>query len=124
MSEFTAELRSLAVGSLPHTDPADACQLVWKYWTSRPGPSSPRSFLENMYVQFSERFPVWWSTTSASMWTGSEDLDPGLEQLYVAYLMDDLEYAAISVEYAAGLHHFLAWIWASQPASKGRSPVR
>jgi len=41
MNEFKAELRSLAAGSLPHADPADACQLVldnldiptWPQWS-------------------------------------------------------------------------------------------
>ena len=37
---------------------------------------------------------------------------PSWRQLYIAYLMNDLEYAAISPDYAAGLHSFPAsWTW-------------
>jgi hypothetical protein len=55
---FRPELRSLAAGSLPHTDPKDACQTVLETVDIPTWPQLPRrSFLENMYVQFSERFP-------------------------------------------------------------------
>jgi len=60
-----------------------------------------------MYVQFSERFPGVVINNERIYVDHEQDLDPALEQLYVAYLMDDLDHAAVSVEYAAGLHHFL-----------------
>jgi len=108
MSEFKAELHSLAAGSLPHTDPAAACQLVLDALDIPTWPQLPRrSFLENMYVQFSERFPGVVIDHERIYVDREQDLDPALEQLYVAYLMDDLDHAAVSVEYAAGLHHFL-----------------
>jgi hypothetical protein len=37
----------------------------------------------------------------------ARDLDPGLERLYVAYLENQLDYAAISADYAAGFFEFL-----------------
>jgi methionine synthase II (cobalamin-independent) len=60
-----------------------------------------------MYAQFSERFPgvvleddrIWVDRT--------QDLDPGLEALYTAYLADDLSYGEISPGYALGLCVFL-----------------
>jgi hypothetical protein len=108
MSEFKAELHSLAAGSLPHTDPAAACQLALEVLDIPTWPQLPRrSFLENMYVQFSERFPGVVINNERIYVDREQDLDPALEQLYVAYLMDDLDHAAVSVEYAAGLHHFL-----------------
>ena len=108
MSEFKAELQSLAAGSMPHTDPAEACQLVLDVLDIPTWPQLPRrSFLENMYVQFSERFPGIVINHERIYVDREQDLDPSLEQLYVAYLMDDLDHAAISVDYAAGLHYFL-----------------
>jgi hypothetical protein len=108
MNEFKAELHSLAAGSMPHTDPAAACQLVLEVLDIPTWPQLPRrSFLENMYVQFSERFPGVVINNERIYVDRDQDLDPALEQLYVAYLMDDLDHAAVSVEYAAGLHHFL-----------------
>jgi hypothetical protein len=38
---------------------------------------------------------------------GNLGLERGLEDLYIAYLRDDLDYGAISADYAAGLHQFL-----------------
>jgi len=48
-----------AVGSLPHTDPQDACALVLKYLDRIPAwPQLPRrAFSETMYAQFCTDFP-------------------------------------------------------------------
>ena len=108
MTGFKAELRSMAAGSLPHTDSAAACQLALSSLDIPTWPQLPqRSFLENMYVQYSERFPGVVIDNEQVYVDRDRDLDPELEALYVAYLMNDLEYAAISVDYAAGLHCFL-----------------
>jgi len=105
---FEAELRSLAAGSLPHTDPAVACRLASDALDIPTWPQLPRrSFLENMYVQYSERFPGVVVNGSRIYVDRAQDLDPALEELYIAYLMNDLEYAAISADHAAGLHSFL-----------------
>ncbi len=47
------------IGSMPHTDPAAACSLVTRFLKDIPAwPQLPnRSFLENMYVQYSQGFP-------------------------------------------------------------------
>jgi methionine synthase II (cobalamin-independent) len=66
-----------------------------------------RSFLENMYVQYSERFPGVVVANERIFVDRTRDLDPQLEQLYIAYLMNDLEYAAISPDHAAGLQAFI-----------------
>jgi hypothetical protein len=60
-----------------------------------------------MYVQFSERFPGLVVANEQIYVDRDQDLDPELEQLYIAYLMGELEYAVISPEYAAGLYCFL-----------------
>jgi methionine synthase II (cobalamin-independent) len=108
MTEFKPELRSLAVGSLPHTDSTAACQLALSALDIPTWPQLPRlSFLENMYVQYSERFPGVVIENEQITIDREQDLDPELEVLYVAYLMNDLKHAAISPDYAAGLHCFL-----------------
>jgi len=108
MAKFQAELRSLAGGSLPHVDPDAACQVVLDTLAIPTWPQLPkRSFLENMYVQFSEGFPGIVVADGQLYVSRDDDLDAGLGRLYVAYLTDDLEYAAISPQYAAGLHCFL-----------------
>jgi methionine synthase II (cobalamin-independent) len=121
MSKFAAELRSLAAGSLPHTDPAAACQLARNTLDIPTWPQLPRrSFLENMYVQFSERFPGLVVTNERIYVDRDRDLDPDLERLYIAYLMNDLEYAVISPKYAAGLYCFLEPGLDKPPLVKGQ----
>ena len=99
---------TLHLGSFPHADPAVASQLALDCCPTAPGwPQLPRrTYRENMYVQFSERFPgvhvederIWVDRTA--------DLDPGLEALYLAYLEDDLSYGELSADDAAGLWTF------------------
>jgi methionine synthase II (cobalamin-independent) len=108
MSTFKPELRSLAAGSLPHSDPTAACRLNLDLLDIPTWPQLPRrSFLENMYVQYSERFPGVVVADGRIYVDRDRDLDPELEQLYVAYLMNDLEHGAISADHASGLVRFL-----------------
>jgi methionine synthase II (cobalamin-independent) len=121
MNEFKAELQSFGTGSLPYTDPADACRLMLDTLDIPTWPQLPkRTFLENMYVQYSERFPGVVIKGEQIHVDRDRDLDPELEQLYVAYLMDDPDYAAISPEYAAGLHQFLDMDLGYPPMVKGQ----
>ena len=121
MNEFKAELRSLAAGSLPYTEPAAACSLVFDSLDIPTWPQLPRrSFLENMYVQYSEQFPGAVINKERIYIDRDRDLDPDLEQLYIAYLTEDLDYATISAEYAAGLHHFLGMDLGELPIVKGQ----
>jgi hypothetical protein len=121
MSEFKAELRSLAAGSLPHTDSTAACQLALSALDIPTWPQLPRlSFLENMYVQYSEKFPGVVIKNEQIYIDRDRDLDPELELLYVAYLLNDLEHAAISIDYAAGLHCFLEMDRDRPPIAKGQ----
>jgi hypothetical protein len=121
MSKFEAGLRSLAAGSLPHTDPAVACQLALNTLDIPTWPQLPkRSFLENMYAQFSERFPGVVVADERIFVNRERDLDPELEELYVAYLMENLDFAAVSPEYAAGLHFCLGLDLDGAPVIKGQ----
>ncbi len=104
---FEPSLLPMAIGSLPHTDATAAWELILAHTPEIPGwPQLPRrTFLENMYVQYSERFPgVVLDHKDERIWVDREaDLDPELEQLYSAYLEEDWSHGAIGEEYAAGL---------------------
>jgi methionine synthase II (cobalamin-independent) len=102
-------LGTLSIGSLPFTDAHHACQRVLQYFPEIPAwPQLPRrSFQENMYAQFSERFPGIVLGTDRLWVDRQQDLSPALEALYAAYLEDDLSYGEISPDYAAALRPFL-----------------
>jgi hypothetical protein len=73
-----------------------------------------------MYVQFSERFPGVVVADERIHVDLERHLDPELEQLYVAYLVNDLDFAAISDDFAAGLHAFLDMGLEDLPVVKGQ----
>ena len=98
------------IGSMPHTDPDKACSLVTHYLKDIPAwPQLPRrSFTENMSAQFSQGFPGIVIKDNSIYVDRSQDWDKPLEELYTAYLENDVDKYAISPEYAAGLHTFLS----------------
>jgi methionine synthase II (cobalamin-independent) len=98
------------IGSMPQTDPKEACSLVAKYLPDLPAwPQLPkRSNQENMYAQFSEGFPGIVLEGAKAYVERSADFDSRLEQLYNAEAENQPDNYGISAEYAAGLHAFLA----------------
>ena len=110
------------IGSMPHTDPAEACSQVTHYLRDIPAwpQLSNRSFLENMYVQFSQGFPGVVFKENSIYVDRSQDLDKPLEQLYAAYLGNDIDKFPIGPEYAAGLHSFLTLSNLSRKVVKGQ----
>ncbi len=100
-----------ALGSLPLSDPAQAWDWTLQYLPEiPPWPQlTKRSYRENMYAQYSERFPaiVVDLDSERTYMDRRQDLDRDLERLYLAYLEYDLEYGTISSDYAAGLHYLL-----------------
>jgi len=99
-----------AIGSMPQTDPKEACSLVAKYLPDLPAwPQLPkRSHLENMYAQFSEGFPGLVIEEDKVYVERTADFDSQLEQLHNAASDNNPDNYGISAEYAAGLHAFLA----------------
>ena len=97
------------IGSMPHTDPQAACSLITHYLKDLPvWPQLPRrSPLENMYVQYSEGFPGATVKGGSVQVIRSPEADKALEQLYAAYLENDVDKFPVSPDYAAGLHTFL-----------------
>lgn len=99
-----------AIGSLPHTDPKEACDLVLRYLPEIPiWPQLPRrSFRENMYAQFSEGFPGVVLDGDRISIDRSRPAEETLEGLYTDYLAENRDAFAISDSYAAGLQTFLS----------------
>jgi methionine synthase II (cobalamin-independent) len=107
---------------MPHTDPKEACSLVDKFLPEIPAwpQLTRRSFLENMYAQFSDGFPGVVIEGERIYVDSSKDLDKPLEQLYSSYLEDKIEKYAINSDHAAGLHTFLERKHGSPFAVKGQ----
>jgi len=109
------------IGSMPHTDPRKACALVTRYLKDIPAwPQLPRrSFLENMYVQYSEGFPGVVIGNDRIYVDTSKDYQKPLEELYAAYLENDDSRFPVGPDYAAGLYAFLEQENLSPLAVKG-----
>jgi hypothetical protein len=101
------------VGSLPFTDPRQACDLVFghfkddiPFWPQLP----KRNFKENMYAQFSERIPgVTIDEAAKEIFINSakDTYTQELEAVYERYLADDVEYFSVGEDYAGGLYEFI-----------------
>lgn len=109
------------IGTMPHVDPSEACSQVLAYLKDIPAwPQLPRrSFLENMCVQFSDGFPGVVVREGSIHVDRTGDVDKPLEQLYAAYLENNVDKYPVSPDYAAGLHRFLNIKGLSPLAVKG-----
>ena len=109
------------IGSVPHKDPVRACELVTHYLRDIPAwPQLPkRTFLENMYAQYSEGFPGIVIKDEKIYVDRQQDLTKPLEQFYTDYLANDFSKYTISPEYAAGFHTFIKMNNLSSRAVKG-----
>jgi methionine synthase II (cobalamin-independent) len=121
MSRIDFDCLPTIIGSMPHTDPKAACSLIARYLKDIPAwPQLPRrSFLENMYVQYSEGFPGVVVEDDRIYVDTSKDFQKPLEALYAAYLANDADKYPVSPDYAAGLHAFLEQPGLSPQAVKG-----
>jgi methionine synthase II (cobalamin-independent) len=109
------------IGSMPHTNPRQACTLITRYLKDIPAwPQLPRrSFLENMYAQYSQGFPGVTIEGDRIYIDRSQDTQKPLEELYAAYLENNVDRYPISPDYAAGLHEFISLTGLSPLAVKG-----
>jgi methionine synthase II (cobalamin-independent) len=110
------------IGSVPYIDAVKACEVTLRYLKDIPAwPQMPnRSFLENMYVQYSEGFPGIVVKEEKIMVDKSRDNSKSLEELYTAYLNNDISRYPISPNHAAGLHQFLSYSTLQVKAVKGQ----
>lgn len=111
-----------AVGSLPHTDPAAACDLVLRWLPEIPAwPQLPRRDVrERLPAQFCGGFPGVVMEDGRVYVDRRQDLDARLERLYASYLSRDLDAAALDGDFASGLKHFLSLRPQSVVAVKGQ----
>ena len=110
MLEFAPRCLPTAVGSFPHKDAAASCDLVLEHLPAIPTwPQLPRrSFRENMYAQYGERFPgLVVDMEREKVYVDRARAEVELESLYLAYLEDQVDQWAVTPPYAAGLHTFL-----------------
>jgi len=99
-----------AIGSMPHTNPEEACAIIMKYLPDIPvWPQLPRrSPKENMIIQFSEGFPAIVTKGDRIHVEPSANFESEIEQIYVDCEHRNASKYGISKEYAAGLHAFLS----------------
>ncbi len=111
-----------AVGSLPHTDPITACELVRQFLPEIPAwPQLPkRDPRESIYAQFSRDFPGAAIQDGRVLVDRSRDLTVELERLYTRYLEKDFSSFAMNADEAAGLSRFMTLDWHSARAVKGQ----
>lgn len=107
--ELRPHLLPTAIGSMPHTDVQEACQFVLNNFRDIPvWPQLPNvSFLENMYVQYTEGMPgvvVDEEKEKVYFDLSSPDFQSHLQDFYEEYLAGDTDSFAISFEYAQGLY--------------------
>lgn len=112
MTTFEPRFAATAIGDLPYKDVGKACRLMLDSLQEIPvwPQLSRRSFLENMYVQYSEGLPgIRVDEETERVWfeVGAE-LSSELEGFYQAVIEDEAERFAISGRYAAGLAEFLS----------------
>ena len=99
-----------AIGSMPHTNPDEACSVIMKYLPDIPvwPQLSKRSLREDMVVQFSEGFPGIVIKGDKIHIEPSANFESELEQIYIDCEQDNAHKYGISTEYAAGLYAFLS----------------
>ncbi len=109
------------IGSVPHTDPKKACALLVRYLKDIPTwPQLPRmSFLENMYVQYSEGFPGAVVENNRIYIDTASDYTKSLETLYQAYLDNDFSKYGMGRDHVAGFYALLEQKGLSPKAVKG-----
>jgi hypothetical protein len=119
---FQPGFLATAIGSLPHTDPVAACDLIRRYIPRVPvWPQLPRRDpRESMYVQFSRGFPGLVHADGRIYVDRARGLDAGLERLYERYLANDLEGSALDTDHAAGLVQFARSTFDDVRAVKGQ----
>lgn len=106
------------IGSVPFRDAKDACRFICETFRDIPfWPQLPkRSYLENMYVQFSERVPgVVIDEATKNIYVDTTGVVETIEEVYGKCVEGDLDFFAISKNYAEGLYAFLEYLEAGGP---------
>jgi len=110
MEKIFANCATMAIGSLPFTDPEQAVDLMLRNNPECPGwPQLPRiDFREGMYIQFAEGMPA--AVVDAGherIWFDAGQAPERMADFYEHYLSEDVDYCSISANYARGLDSFI-----------------
>jgi hypothetical protein len=110
-NKFQPNGLATAIGSFPHQAPEEAVDLIFNYLPEAPAwPQLPRrDFRENMCVQFSRGMPalVLDPEKERIYFQVGDDLLEKLEAFYRKVIEDELDYFALTDEYALGFRYFL-----------------
>lgn len=117
---FSAHCLPTALGSLPQVNPLDGIELILRCLPHIPvWPQLPNAdHRESPAVQFSEGMPfLSFNPEKARLVLEvSGDIHALLEPFYSYVAAHDLDYFAVSRDYARGLHAFIERLWRSKPA--------
>lgn len=104
---FHPQCLATAIGSLPHTDPEAACDVVLKNIPELPfWPQLPHTnFREGMEIQYCEGLPcvVIDEAKQRMFFETSGDITPALEKFYENYMAENLDFFAITPAFSRGL---------------------
>lgn len=109
MPEIINPFSTTGIGSLPHRNPEEACELILRTFDIPFWPQLPKcSFKESMIIQYSEGMPyVRTNEKEQEAWIIRDESDE-LERFYESCTENTK--IAISEDYAVGLHMFLRMI--------------
>jgi hypothetical protein len=104
---FNPQGLATAIGSMPHTNPSDACDIILNAIPEIPiWPQLPNTnFREEMEIQYSEGIPcVIFDEEKKRMYFETEkDITSDFEVFYENYMAENLEHFKISGEFSRGI---------------------
>ncbi len=105
---FEPRCLATAIGSMPHTDPSEACDLILNSIPEIPiWPQLPKAnFREEMEIQYSEGFPcvVLVEEKQTMYFQTDKDITSDFEKFYENYMAENLDYFRISPDFSHGIY--------------------
>lgn len=105
---FHPRCLATAIGSLPHTDPSVACDVILNSIPEIPiWPQLPQTnFREEMEIQYSEGLPcvVLEEEKQRMYFNTNKDVTHDFEKFYENYLAENLDFFQISSEFSRGIY--------------------
>jgi len=98
---------TIGIGSLSYLEPKEALDLILEFVDIPFWPQLPkRSLKEGMVMQYSEHIPCL-KVQDKALKFDSSDQDQVLEKFYERIIQEDVDYFAISADFAEGLNEFI-----------------
>lgn len=105
---FNPQGLATAIGSMPHTDPSIACDIILNAIPDIPiWPQLPNTnFREEMEIQYSEGIPcvVLDEEKKRMYFETKKDITTDFESFYENYMAENLEHFKISIEFSRGIY--------------------